>query len=155
MEAPLGAAGDVGMSHAFAFRADPAADGVGSLERIEVPSVASSADEGVVGRGLLVEEEEHSGKRRLVSWRAQGSGIWVEERGIDMRFVEVGVFLKLRGEGERLGASCPLDPRSRPVGQSSESGVALNRPGGMLCTQERREAKPGLHQAQQPRECLG
>lgn len=73
-----------------------------AVERLPPPSLQ---DEGLVGGGVVLTGEGDVGVgagQSLVNWRAQGSGLWVEERGLDDDVEDGGLYLKLEGACVRI-----------------------------------------------------
>lgn len=116
-EAPLGFAGDVDGS--VSFRLSSSASGrqhiaplpgqqtttnnnnsSGSTEpvKVELLPPPSLNDGGMVGGGVLLTGVQAG--RSVLAWRAQeeGSGLWLEERGLDDDLEGGGLHLKLQGE---------------------------------------------------------
>ncbi|CAN0039916.1 unnamed protein product [Pylaiella littoralis] len=115
-EAPLGFAGDVDGSTSFRLAATPSAQSrAGSsssspvseqhninssssssapvqVERLPPPSLQ---DRGLVGGGVVLAGMEAG--RSVLVWRAQESGLWLEERGLDDDLEGGGLHLKLQG----------------------------------------------------------
>lgn len=102
-EAPLGFAGDVDGNASFRLTGGDASHGSAParVERLPPPSLR---DDGLLGGGAVLTGVESG--RSVVSWRAQESGLWVEERGLDDDLVGGGLHLKL--EGGRAGVSVVL-----------------------------------------------
>lgn len=114
-EAPVGFAGDVDGGGGTSFRlssspppsSSPSAAGNNNrtssasrsgsaapvhAERLPPPSLQ---DPGLVGGGVMLEGAEAG--RSLVTWRAQESGLWLEERGLDDDLEGGGLHLRLQG----------------------------------------------------------
>lgn len=113
-EAPLGFAGDVDGSYSFrlssgqqqqqqsAPRPLPDSQNASSSSsaapvKMELLPPPSLSDSGLVGGGVLLTGAEAG--RTVLAWRAQESGLWLEERGLDDDLEGGGLHLKLQGEG--------------------------------------------------------
>lgn len=117
LEAPLGFAGDVDGGASFRLssgqtapppnqnsnssnnnNAGVAAASGGSTVpvKVELLPPPSLQDRGLVGGGVLLTGVEAG--RSVVAWRAQESGLWLEERGLDDDLEGGGLHLKLQGE---------------------------------------------------------
>lgn len=121
-EAPLGFAGDVDGSTSFRLAAAPTAEQRAAqssssaqlsgqhnsssnnssssvpvqVERLPPPSLQ---DPGLIGGGVALAGMEAG--RSVLAWRAQESGLWLEERGLDDDLEGGGLHLKLQGEKKR------------------------------------------------------
>lgn len=115
-EAPLGFAGDVDGGSSFQLSSgrtapppsqnssnnNSAAAGLatsgGSTAPVKVDLLPppSLRDRGLVGGGVLLTGAKAG--RSVLAWRGSGSGLWLEERGLDDDLDGGGLHLKLQGE---------------------------------------------------------
>eukprot|EP00752_Nemacystus_decipiens_P008562 g7648.t1 len=122
-ETPLGFAGDVDGSYSFSlssghqqhqqqrtasppsispspnsssvFAGASGSGGSAAPVNVELLSPPSLQDSGLVGGGVLLTGAEAG--RTVLAWRAQESGLWLEERGLDDDLEGGGLHLKLQG----------------------------------------------------------
>ncbi|CAM9806158.1 unnamed protein product, partial [Ectocarpus sp. 4 AP-2014] len=127
-ESPLGFAGDID-GGTFSFRlssgqhpppslgnAGPAASSAFPVQVGRLPP-PSPQDRGLVGGGVLLEGAEAG--RTVVTWRAQESGLWLEERGLDDDLEGGGLHLQLQGGISSAGAVGIFGAGDGGVDQSS------------------------------------
>lgn len=94
-EAPLGFAHDVeGATPSFTLRAN--SSGISLPVRSELPALPPLSEEGMAGGGVVL--PAMAAGRSVVSWRAQESSLWLEERGLDDDLKGGGLHLGLEGD---------------------------------------------------------